>query len=205
MLTTGSQLRAVEDAIARALATGDREGAANLTIRHYGPEILGFLVVQLRSDQHADDVFSMFAEDLWRGLGALRLQSTMRAYAYALARNASHRFLARDLRRQHAALPLSVAERLAELVAQTRTKTATWIATDSKQRLAQLRERLTSDEQALLTLRLDRNLEWAEIAEIFGEVNDSKRPAARYRKRFQLLKDKLTVWMREAGLVSSSE
>ena len=41
-------------------------------------------------------LLSMFAEDLWRGLGALRLQSTMRAYAYALARNASHRFLARE-------------------------------------------------------------------------------------------------------------
>ena len=116
----------------------------------------------------------------------------MRAYAYALARNAKHRFLARDLRKQRAGVPISESHMLSELVAQVRTKTATYIATDSKQKLAELRDRLDADEQALLTLRVDRGLEWLEIAEVFGEHDDPKKAAARYRKRFQQLKEKLS-------------
>lgn len=191
-----------EALIVAALTARDSEQAAILTLNTYGPEILGFLIAQLRSDQHADEVFSMFAEDLWCALPDLTLRSSMRAYAYALARNAKHRFLSRDLRKQRRALPLSGAERVAELVAEVRTKTATYVATDSKQKLAALRDRLSSDEQALLTLRIDRGLGWLEIAEIFGDLDDSKRAPARYRKRFQQLKDKLALWARESGLVT---
>lgn len=190
-----------EALIAAALAQGDSEQAAVLTLKAYGSEVLGFLIAQLRSDQHADDVFSMFAEDLWSALPGLTLRSSMRAYAYTLARNAKHRFLSRDLRKQRRARAISSAERMAELVAEVRSKTATYLATDSKQKLADLRDRLSHDEQALLTLRIDRGLEWLEIAEIFGDLDDPKRASARYRKRFQQLKDKLSGWARESGLV----
>ncbi len=189
----------IEGAIAAALDAGDLERAASLTLRHYGPEILGFLMAQLRSDQHAEDVFSMFAEDLWRGLGKLTLRSSMRAYAYCLARNASHRFLARELRKKRA--QVNIEEHISKLVEQVRTETAIYLATDSKHKLSQLRDRLSADEQALLTLRIDRGLAWAEIAEIFGEGDEPRRAAARYRKRFQQLKQKLADWMREAGLL----
>lgn len=195
------ELSQLERELAAALAAADNQRAAVLTLRGYGSEILGFLIAQLRSDQHAEEVFSAFAEDLWRSLPGLTLRTSMRAYAYALARNAKHRFLARDLRKQRAAVPLSDAKLVSELVAHVRTKTATYIATDSKHKLAELRDRLDSDEQTLLTLRVDRGLEWLEIAEVFGDLDDPKKAAARYRKRFQQLKDKLSIWARESGLV----
>ncbi|MFT3923637.1 MAG: sigma-70 family RNA polymerase sigma factor [Myxococcales bacterium] len=198
------ELSQVERGIAAALAAQDARQAAVLTLRSYGPEILGFLIAQLRSDQHAEEVFSMFAEDLWRAVSAdLSLRSSMRAYAYALARNAKHRFLARDLKKQRAGVPISDAELMTNLVAEVRSKTATYLATDSKQKLAELRDRLDPDEQALLTLRVDRGLEWLEIAEVFGDTDEPKKAAARYRKRFQVLKERLTQWVREAGLTDS--
>lgn len=193
------ELSQLERQIADALASADTKRAAVLTLRGYGSEILGFLMAQLRNDQHAEEVFSMFAEDLWRSLAGLSLRSSMRAYAYALARNAKHRYLARDLRKQRAAVALADAE-LSALVAEVRSSTATFLATDSKQKLAVLRDRLPPDEQALLTLRVDRGLEWLEIAEVFGD-DDLKKGAARYRKRFQQLKEKLARWLKEAGLV----
>lgn len=199
------ELSQVERELAAALAAADHQRAAVLTLRSYGSEILGFLIAQLRSDQHAEEVFSTFAEDLWRSLPGLTLRTSMRAYAYALARNAKHRFLARDLRKQRSGVPISDAQLLSELVAQVRTETATYIATDSKQKLAELRDRLDADEQALLTLRVDRGLEWLEIAEVFGEIDDPKKAAARYRKRFQQLKEKLSVWARESGLVGPDD
>ncbi len=198
------QLSHIEAEIAARLSAQQLEQAAVLTLRAYGPEVLGFLMVQLRDDQQAEEVFSTFAEDLWRSLPTLTLRTSMRAYAYSLARNAKHRFLQRDLRKQRAAVPLSGSPRMAELVAEARTQTAPYLATASKLKLAELRARLSADEQALLTLRVDRGLEWREIAEVFGEPGDLSRAAAQKRKRFQLIKDKLTKWAREEGLLDSA-
>jgi len=194
------ELSQLEREISAALSAGDAKLAAVLTLRGYGSEILGFLIAQLRSDQYAEEVFSVFAEDLWRSLPGLSLRTSMRAYAYALARHAKHRFMARDLRKQRAGLPISEADVLSQLMAEARTKTATYVATDSKQKLAALRDQLDPDEQALLTLRIDRGLEWLEIAEVFGD-EEPKKGAARYRKRFQALKEKLARMARQAGLL----
>jgi RNA polymerase sigma-70 factor (ECF subfamily) len=194
-----------ETQIAEALKAGDLEAAARLTFRAYGSEILGFLIADLRSDQHAEEVFSSFAEDLWRALPALELRTTMRAYAYSLARNARHRFLDRDLRKQKRGLPLSQVAEISKIAEAVRTATGTHQHTSAQQRLADLRAKLSSDEQALLTLRIDRKLGWREIAEVLEGDQDLTRAAARQRKRFQLLKDKLTRWAQEEGLLDKDE
>ena len=199
------ELSQVEHAIADFLFSGQCESAAVLTLRSYGPEILGFLIGQLRDDQLADEVFSMFVEDLWRSLSGLTLRTSMRAYAYALARNAKHRFLSRELRKRRAARPLSQVAELAQLVAQVRTETAPYLATENKSKLQELRDRLTEEEQTLLTLRIDRGLEWREIAEVLEPAGELARSAAKLRKRFQLVKDKLAAWAREEGLLGVSE
>jgi DNA-directed RNA polymerase specialized sigma24 family protein len=177
-------LSQTEREIGQHLAASELTEVAVLTLRAYGSEVLGYLMSQLHSEQYAQEVFSTFAEDLWRSLPGLSLQTSMRAYAYALARNAKHRFLQRDLRKQRAASPLSQVEHLSRVIAEVRTVTAPHLA--------------------LLTLRIDRGLEWLEIAEVFGETGDLKRAAAQKRKRFQLIKEKLAVWAREAGLLDDA-
>jgi RNA polymerase sigma-70 factor (ECF subfamily) len=198
-------LSQTEAQIVAALAAQELDRAAVATLRAYGSEILGFLMAELRDDQYAEEVFSTFAEDLWRALPGLVLKTSMRAYAYSLARNAKHRFLDRDLRKQRRAVPLSQAAELSNIVEAVRTATRTHQHTSAQQRLSDLRDRLSADERALLTLRLDRKLEWREIAEILDGSGDLTRSAARQRKRFQLTKDKLTRWAREEGLLSSKE
>jgi RNA polymerase sigma-70 factor, ECF subfamily len=188
-----------EQEIIHALQVSDYEGAAIRTLRAYGSEILGFLIVQLPERQHAEEVFSIFVEDLWRALPGLTLKSTMRAYAYALARNARHRYLARDLKAQRKGVPISQIEWVSELVVNARAETPPYLQTQNKNRLLELRQRLSADEQALLTLRIDRKLEWAEIAEVLDGEADASTATARQRKRFQLLKDKLTRWAKEDG------
>jgi hypothetical protein len=116
-----------------------------------------------------------------------------------------HRFVSRDLRKQRAAVRLSAAPELAATLSELRTRTAPFLLTASKSKLAELRARLGADEQALLTLRIDRALEWREIAEIFGETLDLRRAAALQRKRFQLVKEKLTRWAREEGLLDDPQ
>jgi RNA polymerase sigma factor (sigma-70 family) len=195
-------LSQLEERIGAALVAGDLNTAAVATLRAYGAEILGFLVAELRDDQHAEEVFSSFAEDLWRSLPELTLRTTMRAYAYSLARNAKHRFLDRDLRKQRRGVPLSQVEELSKIVYGLRSQTPLFQQSEAQQQLVALRDRLGDEERALLTLRIDRKLEWREIAEVLaGDEPDQTRAMARLRKRFQLTKDKLTRWAREDGLL----
>ncbi len=76
--------------------------AAELTIRGYGPEILGFLNAFLRREEDADDVFSLWCERVLRGLPKFAWECSLRTFAYANARNAASNY-ARDKRARAAA------------------------------------------------------------------------------------------------------
>ena len=81
----------------------------------------------------------------------------------------------------------------------------------TKDRIARLRESLSNDEQMLLSLRLDRGLAWNELARILHdgpqeELTDEvlKRESSRLRKRFQSVKEKLAELARLEGLLGDS-
>lgn len=193
-----------EQAIAELLRTQAFEQVAVTTLRAYGDELLGYLMGTMRDAEQAREVFSIFAEDLWQALPGLTLRTTMRAYCYALLRNAAHRYLDRDLRRQRRNVPLSHAAALA--IASARTATAAHLRSENKQRIALLRDRLSVEERELLTLRIDRGLSWTEVAEALGiAAHDATAVITRYRKRFQLTKDKLIRWAREEGISADDE
>ena len=109
------------------------------------------------------------------------------------------------MRKERQNLALS-ATSLSELVAEVRSETLAYLRTEAKSAIASLREQLSDDEQTLLTLRIDRGLEWNEITQVFAgeaalEAAQLKREAARLRKRFELTKEKLRRLATEAGLL----
>jgi RNA polymerase sigma-70 factor, ECF subfamily len=183
----------------RALCdTGDHAAAATAALRGYGPELYSFLAAIHRDD--ADDIFAEVSEKLWRGLPAFGWQSTLRTWAYVIARNTS--LTARARAKREVALDDSAAGRLA---AEVRTATKTFLRTDAKTKFAEIRASLPIEDQELLILRVDRGLDWKELAQTLADVelDDAAlgREAARLRKRFQILKQKLLEAGRAAGLV----
>ena len=78
-----------------------------------------------------------------------------------------------------------------------RTATPQHLKTTNKDRIASLRAELSEEEQLLLQLRVDRDLAFREIAQAMAEpgvVLDEQsltRAAARWRKRYQLTKERL--------------
>jgi RNA polymerase sigma-70 factor (ECF subfamily) len=193
-----------EAATLARLAQGDLRGAATVLVRNYGPEIYGYLLARLRDETAANDAFSMFTEDLWRGLPAFERRSSLRVWAYTLARHAAIRHAAAPHRRPARNLPLSDFEALSELADAARTETLPYLRTEMKSKLAELRERLAPDERELLVLRVDRGLEWVEVAHIlFAGDAAPETEAARLRKRFQQVKAKVRKLAKEAGLVES--
>jgi RNA polymerase sigma-70 factor (ECF subfamily) len=184
-----------EERIASLLAAGDPEGAATAALERYGPSVLGYLCSLLDEDD-AHDAFSLFAEDLWRGLPSFRGECSLRAWAFRLAWHASCRVRRDPYRARGRRLPSSAASRLAASVA------ASTVYTGSRREgLRRLREQLEPEDQTLLVLRVDRELEWDEVAAVLSGENGEIVTAPALRKRFERLKDKLAELARAEGLL----
>lgn len=201
-----------EDGIRRAFDRGDLQGAATLLIEAYGAEIFGFLATRLRDRAMTSEVFSAFAEDLWRGLGGFRWNCSVRAWAYTLARHAASREIRRRRRQVARSVPLSVAGPLSQIAERIRSQTSTALQSQKRNRMTELKEQLPEFEQTLLLLRVNRGLPWLDIARIMAngplEAAIDLSPerlnaeATRLRKRFQKAKEKLRRLAEDAGLLS---
>jgi RNA polymerase sigma-70 factor (ECF subfamily) len=175
---------------------GARQAAAELVLQRHGGDVLRILLARFRDEEHASECFARFTEALWLALPDFAFRCSVRAWVFTLARNTAHRYLQRELRRARKTVPLSSAHPLAAQERAVRTETQAHLRTANKERVTALRARLAADDQLLLTLRIDRGLEFAEIAHVMlGDENaseaDIRREAARLRKRLSAIKDKL--------------
>jgi RNA polymerase sigma-70 factor (ECF subfamily) len=196
----------LEQKIQEAALAGDFEAAATAVFQGYGDEILSFLIARLRSPSDGREVFSTFAEDLWKGLPQFGWRCSMRTWAYALARNAANRYASAPQRNRGRNLTLSHSGRLSALVEQVRSATHVYQQTAVKDRVRALREQLDADDQMLLVLRVDRGMAWRDLAiAMAGEMELDEtaleREAARLRKVFERVKNDLRQMAKEAGLL----
>lgn len=188
----------VEERIRGLCGLGKTSEAATEAIEAYGPEVLGWLTAMTGSASEADDAFAVACEDLWRGLGAFRWECSLRAWLYTLGRHAllRHRKRAAERPQRRGELRESM-----EVVASIRSRTAPWLRTEVKDKVALLRASLSEEQRELLVLRVDRDMPWDEIAVILDEPGEPAKATARLRKRFQALKDELRERARAEGLL----
>ena len=184
----------IEPRIRASCEAGCWDDATTLALQTYGPELMSYLVAILRNASDADDVFGVVSEELWGGLRTFRWESSLRTFAYVIARNAAFKQL-RDPGRRRKVEPLSCSSAEA-VVAQVRSQTVTYLRTETKDKIANLRAALDPEDQTLLILRVNRQLAWRDIAQILAEddaVDDASldREASALRKRFERLKAEL--------------
>ncbi len=182
----------VEERIAAAMAAGDHRTAATEVIRGYGPRILGYLNVVLRDDLDAGDAFSLFAEQVWRGMPGFAGRSSARTWAFKAAWSAAMKVRDDAWRRLGRRLETGEASRIAEDV---RTRTGLRYERQRAE-LETLRLLLSDEDQTLLVLRLDQELSWDEVAEVLALDGDPVDPAT-LRKRFARIKERLAEIIRE--------
>jgi RNA polymerase sigma-70 factor, ECF subfamily len=192
----------IEREIRKLCKADDYRSAAEMAIEHYGAEVYGFLVATLRDAEEAAEAFAQAGADLCAGLCRFEWRCPIRAWLYVLARNAASRGRRSAARRNRRQVPIS---QISEIAARERTRTATWRRTESRDAIERIRESLDADDRCLLVLRVDRELGWLQIAQIMsgGELREAQLPreAARLRKRFQLVKEKLRAGAKQAGLI----
>lgn len=157
------------------------------------------MLVSIAGDEAtAADGYSVFCEQLWKSLPKFRFESSVRTWAYVLARRA----LVNVRRRDGKGPPMQAMSpsRLPDAVEQVRSSTRPHLKTTHKDALAALRATLSDEDQMLLVLRLDRAMAWDEIARVMGPDDADgpalKRTAAALRKRFQRAKDRLAEQLR---------
>jgi RNA polymerase sigma-70 factor (ECF subfamily) len=200
----------LEQEIQEAWNAGRLEEAATRTMKGYGGEILGFLNARLRSEGDGREVFSIFAEDLWTGLGQFSWRCSMRVWAYTLARNAANRYVKHPRRRAERNFGLSHPEHLSEVVASVRSTTKVYQRTATKDRFKALREQLDPEDQMLLILRVDRGMGYRDLA--FAMTGDTEldevaleREAIRLRKSFERIKAELRRMAEAVGLIEGED
>jgi RNA polymerase sigma-70 factor, ECF subfamily len=213
-MTERKDYESIEREIRFHCDAGEHEQAATFLLRKYGREILRFLLSRLDDEEASGEVFSQFTEDLWRGLAGFRWKCTARVWSYTLARHAASRYIADARRRRAREAPLSRAGPLSAIEAKIRTQTLAAARSEIKGRVAELRARLPLDDQTLLILRVNRGLGWKEIAQVMTDAPDGSRApsaavidreAARFRQRYQTIKQKLRAMASEAGLAAQED
>jgi RNA polymerase sigma-70 factor (ECF subfamily) len=206
-MTDSSEGSDLETRIRSACTAADYVAAATLVIEGYGGEIMAFLLARLRSRSDADEVFAAIAEKLWTGLPAFEWRCSLRSWLYRLARNAAIDFATAAQNRPERHVALSQHASPSWLADRVRSTTATYQQTAAKDQVRELRERLAADDQMLLILRVDRGMDWRELAAAMADEDallegaDLDREAARLRKRFERIKERLRELAREAGLL----
>jgi len=196
-MVEGLRVEAVEAEVARLLESNDLRSAAAAIVRGYGPAILAYLAALAREEDRADDAFSQFCEDLWRGLPHFRRDASVRTWVYKLAWHAWLRNEREPYRRR--GRPLAT-EEMCRLAAEVRSTTALHLRSEVKDAVARLREQLTPAEQSLLVLRIDRGLSWSDVASVMSTPEEHL-DAQTVAKRFQHVKARLRKLAEDAGLL----
>lgn len=196
----------LEQALKLHFDAGDYSAVATSALRGYGPQLFGLLVALHHDEVEASDVFAEFSENLWCGLPRFQWNCSFRTWAYTLLRNASFQYKRKARQLAVRQVPLSVVTELSGIAAEIRSSTSPHFRTDIRDGFVQLRQSLPKEEQLLLILRVDKKLAWDDIVRVMhgGEPESAdvaKREAARLRKRFQLLKERIVEEARRKGLL----
>lgn len=191
-----------------ACRAGDYQTAATLVLDVYGAELYSFVLAQFhRNWENAEEAFSIFKEDLWRGLPGFQWRCTARAWCYRLARNAVSRYRRSPQNRRGRHVSLEDASFLDEVVEKARTTTQVHLRSEIKGEIQKLRDELTQEERDILALRIDRALPWREVAHAMLPLGDSAteerlhRLEASLRQRFVEIKARLRRLAKERGLL----
>jgi DNA-directed RNA polymerase specialized sigma24 family protein len=165
--------------------------AALRILRRYASEVRAFLRVRTSSRASMEEIYSVFSEDVWKGLPRVRAGGHMRGWIYVLARNA----LARHVRLKQRWRNRHVFADLDALPLDLRRSVATELSHIA--RLEPLLAELDSADRLLLEQRLVLSMAWREIATEHARAMglttaaEVTRVSARLRKRYQLLLQQL--------------
>jgi len=117
-------------------AAGDFRAAARDAVLAYGEEVYTFVLVRVRDEDIAGDVFSQTCEDLVNTLPSFEWRCSLRTWFYRLARSAAARYLRTPSNRAERRVALSD---VSEVAAHVRSRTVAHLRSEVKDGVRALR------------------------------------------------------------------
>jgi len=182
---------------------GDTGRAVERALQGYGVEIMRLIASVMHHPEQANDAFSLFCENLLKGLPGFRWESSFRTWAYRLARNACYQLMHAPAARE---TPVT-SSLLPEQPAPPRSDTQPWQRTSVKERFRALRDSLEPEERMILMFRVDQRLPWTEVARVMWDEDEPptdaalNRKATSLRQQFQRIKTHLRTMAIGQGLI----
>jgi RNA polymerase sigma-70 factor (ECF subfamily) len=192
----GPQVSGIDEEVSAAVAAGDAGGAAARIVQGLGPGLLGYLVAVLGRESEGREVLGEVVEEVLGSVLRFRGESTVKTWLYRIAWRTAMRYRDAPERRRTRRLDTLEASGLADVL---RSSTAAYQRTEAKDWLEEVRAELTPEDQSLLVLRVDRDLSWAEVAEIMGDGDAAAQ--GRLRKRFERIKERLRERAERDGIL----
>jgi len=184
--------RCVEEQIRELHAGRAFDRAAAIAIKRYGSELQGWLANSVRDQTAAREIYSACLEQFWKALPQFRFEASIRTLFYRIARNATYRYFCGRQREDWV-----FDSQLVIRPVHDRSETRPWFRTDVKHKLRDICERLTIKQRMVLTLRVEKQMSWTDIARVMNQgeawLNDDtlRREAATLRQQFRRLKHEL--------------
>ncbi len=178
----------IDERVRALLDAGARADAATAAIRELGPSVLRYLRALLRNEADANDAFSWWAESVWTGLPGFRGDASLRTWVLRLAYHAA--LAVSDGAWHRRVRPFATGE-ASRLVATLRTASAVRIDRQRRKVDAAV-ARMTTEEQTLLSLRIDQRLSWEEVAVVLSTGTRRLDPKT-LAKRYERLKVRLAA------------
>lgn len=179
---------------------GDYQTAAHRLLETHGSDIRAFLYARTRNRDLADEVFSVFSEDLCKGLPGFAFRGKARSWMFTIARHALARHMNSRSRWHAVHTPLQQEDDAVGHAGVPRHEAAL------RQRLRQLIKVLPEQDRFLLRQRVALAKDWRAIARtqladaIVEDAAALDRESARLRKRYQLLVGRLREALQQSEL-----
>ena len=177
---------ALESVVAEHCERALFDRATQDLLRAFAPEIRGFLRGRTRDRASLDEVYAVFAEDVWRGLPGYRFEGRLRSWVFTVARNA----LSRHVKAKQRWRERHISDDFETTALPMRHSLA--LVSERLARLPPLLAELSDADRQLIEQRVVHALAWRDIAHAAGAA-DITRESARLRKRFQTLVRALRV------------
>ena len=182
-----------DEAVRVALGTGDVARAAQEALRRYGPELFGFLVAVVGDREAAGTVYANACRHMETELAALPRTCSLQTGMYAIVRRrlAAHRQTG----------PHRTTGTATDFELTDPSRTVSRRPANRRAAIAALRMHLPPEDRELLVLRIDRSLDWTEVAITSLGWDASKldlaREARRLRARMRAVREELARAVRD--------
>ena len=209
MLTSHvSELGTSIDAVVREYcAKGDFKAAAGAALAEYGKKIRAWCTAIVRGEEHACDAYSLFCERLFMGLPNFSWKCSLSTWMYIVARRCV--LDVQRVRCRHRARFWAIDAEVDDAdVDMDEHKTEPWQTTDVKTRFAMIRDRLSSSDKVLLTLRVDRCMSWEDVALVTwpdASPDELRKHAVALRRKFHRLKQRIRTMAEADGLLAAGD